>query len=175
ASVVLKLGEAFVTVAAEQGRPFVADAGPATVTVTGTRFNVRRDVDRLTVAVESGSVEVATGRWWHRDVRRLGAGQGARMARDASSLEVSAVNIASVAAWRQGKAVFDATPLEIIVAELNRYRLQPILLRSASLRQLRIAGVFSVDDPDAFLDVLPTLAPVAVLRLPDGRSEIVPR
>lgn len=173
--VLLERGEVFFAVAADLGRPFIVDAELATVTVTGTRFNVRRDAEQLAVAVESGSVEVASGSWWRRDVRRLSVGQGMRMARNATTLDVSAVDIASVTAWRQGKAVFDATPLEAIVAELNRYRAQPILLRSASLRQLRIAGVFSVDDPDAFLDILPALAPVSVLRLPDGRSEIISR
>ncbi|WP_179943993.1 FecR family protein [Pusillimonas noertemannii] len=173
--VLLEQGEAFFSVAADPSRPFVVDAGLATVKVTGTRFNVRRDTDALAVAVESGSVEVSGGRWWKPDVHRLGPGQGARVAHDAGRVRVASVDVAAASAWRQGKAVFDAAPLEAIVAELNRYRAQPIVLRNASLAQLRIAGVFSVDEPDAFLDVLPTLAPVAVRRSLDGKVEIIPR
>ncbi len=173
--VLLERGEAFFSVAADASRPFMVDAGLATVKVTGTRFNVRRDVDALAVAVESGSVEVSGGHWWKPDVHRLGPGQGAWVAHDAGRVRVSSVDVAAVSAWRQGKAVFDAAPLEAIVAELNRYRAQPIVLRNASLARLRIAGVFSVDEPDAFLEVLPTLAPVAVRRSPGGEVEIIPR
>lgn len=174
--VLLEQGEVFFTVASASDRPFVVDAGLATVTVTGTAFNVRRDADdQISVAVESGSVEVVGGKWWNRDVRRLTAAQAVQVASTAATSEVFAINIDTMMAWRQGKVVFDAAPLETIVAEMNRYRAQPVRLRSVSLRQLRVAGVFSTDDPDAFLDVLPSLAPVTVRRLPNGRSEIVQR
>lgn len=173
--VLLERGEAFFSVAADSSRPFLVDAALATVKVTGTRFNVRRDSGALAVSVESGSVEVSGGRWWKPDVRRLGPGQGVRVAQGAGRMEVSSVDVAAVSAWRQGKAVFDAAPLEAIVAELNRYRARPIMLRNPALAQLRIAGVFSIDEPNAFLDILPTLAPVAVRRSPDGSVEIVPR
>jgi len=173
--ILLEQGEAFFSVAQAADRPFVVDAGLATVTVTGTQFNVRRDADRVSVAVASGSVEVAGGKWWRREARRLGAAQALQVAGTAALPEAAAANVDALTAWRQGKVVFDAAPLAAIVAEMNRYRARPVRLRSAALRDLRVAGVFSTDDPDAFLDVLPSLAPVAVLRLPDGGSEIVPR
>jgi transmembrane sensor len=173
--VLLERGEAFFSIASAMNRPFVVDAGVATVTVTGTQFNVRRDTGQVSVAVESGSVEVAGGAWWKREVRRLGAAQSVQVASSTAVSEVSAANLGRLTAWRQGKVVFDAEPLAVIVAEMNRYRVQPVRLRSAVLQGLRVAGVFSTDNPDAFLDVLPSLAPVAVLRLPDGCSEIVPR
>ncbi|UYO95024.1 FecR family protein [Pollutimonas sp. M17] len=172
----LEQGEVFFAVASALDRPFMVDAGLAAVTVTGTAFNVRRDPDhQVSVVVESGSVEVAGGRWWNRDVRRLTARQAVQVDRSAVASEVFPADVNVAMAWRQGKVVFDATSLEAIVAEINRYRTRPIQLQSASLRQLRVAGVFSTDDPDAFLDVLPSLAPVTVLRLPDGRTMITPR
>ncbi len=172
----LEQGEVFFTVTPAPGRPFVVDAGLATVTVTGTAFNVRRDPDeRVSVAVESGSVEVAGGAWWHREVRRLAANQAVQVAGTAAASDVSSDDVDRMMAWRQGKIVFDGTPLETIVAEINRYRIQPIQLQGASLRQLRVAGVFSTDDPDAFLEVLPSLVPVTVMRLPGGRVAIMPR
>jgi len=171
----LEQGEVFFSVVPGQGRPFVVDVGQAAVTVTGTRFNVRRDAGQVSVAVASGSVEVAGGRWWNRTVRRLGAAQAVQVAGGALLSEVSAADIEALTAWRQGKVVFDAAPLAEIVAEMNRYRTRPVRLRSEALRGLRVAGVFSTEDPDAFLEVLPSLVPVTVLRLPDGGSEIVPR
>jgi transmembrane sensor len=78
-------------------------------------------------------------------------------------------------AWRQGRAIFDAEPLEHIVAELNRYKEPGIVLHSPSLRGLRVTGVFDVNDPQAFLGVLPSLAPVVIVQGPDGRLGIAAR
>ena len=166
-------GEAYFSVTPNRNRPFVVDAGLATVTVTGTTFNVRRAPDLLSVAVSSGSVEVASWRGWRRDVRQLLANQGLDVARGGTLPPVTARPAVSIATWRQGKAVFDAAPLEIIVKEINRYRDQPIILRDATLQRLRVAGVFNIDDPDAFLDALPLLAPVKIVRVSNGSNEIV--
>jgi transmembrane sensor len=48
-------------------------------------------------------------------------------------------------------------------------------LDAPSLTQHRIAGVFSIDDPQAMMDALPAIAPVRVVHLPDGRLHIVAR
>src|SRR3546814_10209376 len=51
-------GEALFRVEHDAGRPFTVEAGNGRVTVTGTRFDVRRDADSTRVAVEQGSVKV---------------------------------------------------------------------------------------------------------------------
>lgn len=56
--VALLEGEAMFEVTHDAARPFMVDAGIGTVTVTGTRFDVRRDESMVEVAVESGSVDV---------------------------------------------------------------------------------------------------------------------
>ncbi|OZI71390.1 FecR family protein [Bordetella genomosp. 12] len=173
--VVLEQGEAFFAIASAPQRPFVVQAAAATVTVTGTRFNVRRSAERVSVAVESGSVEVTGGAWWHRETRRLVALQSVQVDGTDSVSGVSKADVGALTAWRQGKIVFDAAPLATIVTEMNRYRVRPVRLHHPGLQALRVTGVFSVDDPEAILEVLPALAHVAVRRLPDGSSEIVPR
>lgn len=171
----LQAGEIMFAVASDKNRPFIVDTDLARVRVTGTRFDVRRDPDRLAVAVESGSVEVSTGSWWNRHMEMLTAGLGVNVTTDATDLEVESVDVTALTAWRQGKAVFDGTPLSQVVRDMNRYRDHPIYVQAGPLRQLRIAGVFNVDDTDAFLNVLPTLVPVTVLHRPNGDSEIVAR
>lgn len=54
----LKQGEAMFSVEHDTSRPFVVDAGAGQVTVTGTRFDVRRDDDQTRVVVEAGTVKV---------------------------------------------------------------------------------------------------------------------
>jgi transmembrane sensor len=54
----LDRGEAYFEVSHDPSRPFVVDAGSRKVTVLGTRFSIRRDGDRVTVAVVEGRVRV---------------------------------------------------------------------------------------------------------------------
>ncbi|HZX86953.1 MAG TPA: FecR domain-containing protein, partial [Reyranella sp.] len=56
--VVLLAGRAFFDVVAAKDRPFVVVADDVTVTVTGTAFDVLSVGDGVTVAVQSGAVEV---------------------------------------------------------------------------------------------------------------------
>ena len=43
----------------DSARPFTIDAGSGKITVVGTRFNVRRDDDEVTVSVSQGIVEIS--------------------------------------------------------------------------------------------------------------------
>lgn len=166
--VVLEKGEAFFQVRSEADRPFNVDAGQAVIRVTGTRFNVRRETDTVDVAVESGSVRVKSGPWWNSTNYNLVGEQGVRLG-SGQQAAVQSRNMVQALAWRQGRAIFDAEPLEHIVAELNRYKETGIVLHSPSLRGLRVTGVFDVNDPQAFLEVLPSLAPVVIVQGADGR------
>lgn len=172
--VALRAGEILFEVSPDKTRPFIVDTDLGRVRVTGTRFNVRYDRQRLAVAVESGSVEVATGAWWRRERVLLAAGQGVSLARAGDALQAEAVDVASLTAWRQGKAVFDNVPLAQVVDEINRYRERPIRV-AAALRGIRIAGVFDVDDTRGFLATLPALIPVRVVTRADGGSDVVAR
>jgi len=174
-TVLLQEGEVMFSIAPDAQRPFVVHTELGQVRVTGTRFDVRVDAERLDVAVESGSVEVTAGAWWRRFTRMLAPGQGLRIAAGLSAAAPARqVDVAAMTAWRQGKVVFDSVPLAEVVDEINRYRNRPVRVQGA-LRQLRIAGVFNIDDTDTFLAVLPTLAPVLVVPGADGGSEIVAR
>ena len=161
-------GEIMFSVTPDAQRPFLIDAGQTHVRVTGTRFNVRRDGDATSVAVESGSVAVTTGSWWRRQAVNLTAGQGVRKPAGQTLSDIESVDVQALTAWRQGKIVVANAPLAEVTSEMNRYLAQPILLADARLGRLRIAGVFSVDDPSAFLNALPSMVPVEVLRGSDG-------
>ncbi len=54
----LEQGEAMFSVEHDSSRPFVVQAGVGKVTVTGTRFDVRRDPAQTRVVVEAGTVKV---------------------------------------------------------------------------------------------------------------------
>lgn len=171
----LAQGEAFFEVQHDTSRPFVVEGGVGQVTVTGTRFNVRRDSESLQVSVESGSVRLESGPWWRHSEHRLGAGQQAIAYASSPLGEVTQVNVDNLTAWQRGKIIFNNVPLATVINEMNRYLMQPASLDAPALGSYRISGVFSVDDPLAMIDALPAIAPVSLNRLPDGRVRVLAR
>ena len=169
----LERGEASFSVTADASRPFIVRAGRAVVRVTGTRFNVRRLDDATEVAVSAGAVEVRadTLAFWRRET--LGPGQGLVATRDGLSA-VNAVDVAAVTAWRDGRIVFNNTPLPRAVAELNRYAPFVIRLEGARLAQVRVAGMVNIDTPGTLLELLPRIAPVRVTAESAGRYVLTP-
>ncbi|MFA5488857.1 MAG: FecR domain-containing protein [Candidimonas sp.] len=167
-------GEIFFAVQRDPARKFIVEAGHGRIDVTGTRFNVRRDGQQVHVSVESGAVDVSSGAWWRRRSRTVVRGRGVIASAGQALSEVHKVELGRVLAWQRGKIVFENTPLEQAIAEINRYLAQPARLDAPALRGYRIAGIVSIEDPQALIDTLPEFAPVRVIRLPDGRSRIVP-
>ncbi len=168
----LSTGEVFFSVKSDPSRAFLVKTSDAVVTVTGTRFNVRHDADNVQVSVESGSVNVSAGPWWRKTSRDLVARQALRVETHGQISNVATASIENVTAWREGKIVFDNAPLAHVVAEMNRYLLHPIQLDSPQLRDYRVAGVFSIDNPQAMTAALPAIAPVQLYHLPGGRIAV---
>jgi transmembrane sensor len=170
-SVELLHGEASFEVAANPDQPFFVDAGTVDVRVTGTVFNVRREQDQVSVAVQSGSVEVTSGHWWTREKAMLTAGMTTQ-AQPGLPLSVAQADVVALTAWRQGKVVFKDQPLEDMVREMNRYLVRPIRLTDSRLKRLRMAGVFTIQDADGFLQALQSNLPIAVVWRPDGGADL---
>ena len=169
----LKQGEAMFSVEHDASRPFVVAAGAGQVTVTGTRFDVRRDDDQTRVAVEAGTVRVQ-GRSADQVVT-LTSGRGTHV--DSKGLVVAAyaVNTEELTAWRTGKLVFNNATLGEVAREVSRYREQPLRVSTPAVGNLRLTRVFKANDTDALLKALPHILPVALRTLPDGSQEIISR
>ncbi len=161
-------GEAAFEVVSNHGQPFIVEADTVRVRVTGTVFTVRRDQQRVMVAVQSGSVEVKSGRWWRSDTAMLTADMVANVATAGAPITVTQTDVSMLTAWRQGKVVFRDQPLDEVVHEMNRYLQHPIRLTDSRLKTLRMAGVFNIQDADGFLQALQTHLPVVVVQRPDG-------
>lgn len=171
----LEAGEATFSVTPDAQRPFYVEAGGATIRVTGTRFNVRRDAGGVRVAVDSGMVDVKAGHWWSRSQVQLAGGQGTHTLADGSLSPSEKVDVPNLLAWQAGRAVFRDQPLADAVAEMNRYGRKNMRVADAKVGRIRISGVFNVDNPQAFLDLLPAIAPVRVQAAADGVVTILGR
>jgi len=174
-TVELAAGEALFAVRPDPARPFLVDAGDGRVRVTGTRFDVRRDPERVTVAVAEGSVEFSAGPWWRRRTARLTAGQVSQASPQAGLVPPYRDRVEAMLAWQRGRLVFQDTPLSQVAAELSRYLARPLRLADAGVGGIRVSGTLAIDAPEAALDLLPDIAPVAVLRRADGSALLAPR
>ncbi|MBV4487559.1 FecR family protein [Pseudomonas sp. SWRI153] len=169
----LSAGEAMFSVEHDASRPFVVEAGSGKVTVTGTRFDVRRDVMQTRVAVEQGTVKVQGREAPDDEFISLTAGLGTSIDTHGKVLPAYAVNPAELTAWRNGKLVFNNASLSEVVAEVSRYRDKPLTVSQPGVASLRLTSVFRTDDTDALLKALPSILPVAVRTLADGSQEII--
>jgi len=143
--VALLAGRAFFDVVAAKDRPFVVVADDVTVTVTGTAFDVLSGGDEVTVAVQSGTVEV--GLDGGRIAGVLTRGERLSVSHDTRQVARSQVDPQDIAAWRERRLVVDGATLAEVVEELGRHYAGVIVLRDRSLAQRRITGVFDLRRP----------------------------
>ncbi|MDB5994846.1 MAG: peptide transporter substrate-binding protein [Pseudomonas sp.] len=169
----LSEGEAMFSVAHDSDRPFVVEAGSGKVTVTGTRFDVRRDSRQTRVVVEQGTVKVQGHGAPDNEFISLTAGLGTHVDDHGNVAAAYAVNPAELTAWRSGKLVFNNASLAEVAEEVSRYREKPLTVGNDKVGSLRLTSVFKSDNTDALLKALPTILPVAVRTRDDGSQEII--
>jgi transmembrane sensor len=147
-AVELLSGRAFFQVKRDPADAFTVTAGEARVTVLGTAFDVLLAGGSVTVAVQAGSVSVASG---PLQSVTLNPGQRAILDRADGAITAATVGIAGIAAWRGGKLVVEGVPVAEAIEELDRHYSGIILLRDPVLGARRITGVFDLGDPEAAL------------------------
>lgn len=149
--VALLAGRAFFKVSANRERPFVVLAGDVSVTVTGTAFDVHSSSDDVTVAVQSGTVEVEER---GRLAGTLTGGEQLSVNRGSRQVVKSEIAAQDVASWRERRLVVDGATLAEVVEELGRHHAGVIVLRDRALAERRITGVFDLRRPVEALNVI---------------------
>ncbi len=144
-------GEAAFTVARDPDRPFTVRSDSLYAHALGTIFSVRLQENRNSVTVLEHAVQVETSESTTTSPLIIKEGQQVSFSNSHGLGEVHAVDMNREIAWRRGKLIFEARPLEEVVDELNRYRRGRIVILNPTLRPLRVTGVFDVADPDAAL------------------------
>ena len=149
-SLTLTQGEAIFKVAHDTERPFEVTVDRWVVRAVGTTFNIDRHTDNMTVTVIEGAVRL------FRDDQAWDIPAGYRITYDEHHVvnEPEPVNVLKITGWRTGEFSFTDMPLSMIVEELNRYRPGRIMIATAPLRDLRLSGSVSLNDPDHSLKML---------------------
>ena len=145
----LDRGEAYFDVA-RNSVPFKVTTGSISVTALGTSFSVRNDGDDVVVTLQDGSVSV-----YNSDEKRSAILQpGWQLRSGKNGFTQSKVDVGRSLSWVSGALDFDRRPLGDVVAELNRYSDQHIILADNRLVDIPISGLFPAGQPDRLVTML---------------------
>jgi transmembrane sensor len=130
--------------------------GDRRVTDLGTKFLIRRDVERLEVAVMEGRVRFdPAGGPTQAKSATLTSGEDIVATPNTVFLTTrSTQKIDEELGWRQGTLVFDHTTLADAAAEFNRYNERKLVIADRSVASIAIDGTFPTGDVEAFIDVV---------------------
>lgn len=151
----LKRGEMMLTCANDIGRPLLVQTRHGLLEGFGGRFVVRQDADCTRVSVSQGRVALhapGTLQW-------LTAGQSLRF--DAQGASLLQQQDMDAGAWTEGLIVTRDMRLADFLAEVGRYR-HGYLGCADEIADLRLSGVFRLEDTDKLLQLLPQTLPVKV-------------
>lgn len=151
----LERGEAVFSVKHDTQRPFEVAAGETLTRALGTEFNVDMRRDRISVSVIEGVVRVAAvggaGTGEPPGIPALTSGRTAEMRRGDGRIAETAADLNRIHAWRARRLEFSDTPLPAALAEFNRYSTAHVVIGTPELQSVRVSGVFSIGDTEAFL------------------------
>lgn len=156
--VTLHKGEALFSVAPDRTRPFTVVVGDGTVTVLGTRFEVRNDDQHVAVTLSEG--RVALDRQIDEQHVQLEPGKQVRFQVGRPELSQRSVDADVVTSWSTGRLRFRSTPLADALAEVNRYATTPIRIVDPALATIPIAGTFELGDTASVVSALTALWPI---------------
>lgn len=152
----LEKGEAFFKVTHDAKRPLTVYAGERRIVDLGTQFDVHREVGRLEVAVVEGRVRFEADKAQSGQVLRRGDVALATPVKTILSRKGES-ELARELSWRSGVLVFDNTPLDEAVRQLNRYNQTRLVVADSAIGQLPITGTLSATEPMEFLRMVQTV------------------
>ncbi|WP_266156663.1 FecR family protein [Dyella silvatica] len=168
----LAAGEAFFEVTHNAQRPFVVTAGDLDIHDVGTAFDVRRTGRQVTIAVTEGRVQIyrrhaaAGAKAASGDMVEAVAGQRVSYDPLKLAMNISSVTPEQATGWRNDRLEFINEPLDVVVANINRYSAQPLHIADASLQPLTFTGTVNTDAIDHWLNALPQVFPLKVSKQP---------
>ena len=146
-------------------RPFIIEAGAATVRSGPAVLDVEALGQRARIEVHSGSATATLGSSpQEAPAIRVNAGQGFSSDREPGTYALTGDR----SAWTRGMLQFDGTPLGDAVTAANRYSARQIMI-GGDLRQLRVTGAFRAGDTAGLAKALAAAFNLSLVQAPDGK------
>lgn len=165
-------GELWVDVAKDAQRPFVVRTDQGTATALGTRYLVKRAADGSTVVTVIESTVAVKGEG--ADGVKVTAGQRSILDHGRAQAPQTIAN-ADPDAWTRGLLKVNDQPLSDVLQTLASYRHGLVRFDPQALQNLRVSGVFKLDDTAAALAALADNLPIRVEYFTDLLVVVKPR
>ncbi|GAA4271681.1 FecR domain-containing protein [Aquimarina gracilis] len=136
------VGEAFFDIKRDTTKPFIVKTEHLNVRVLGTSFNVKSypNDENIETTLVTGKVEVLQKSY--KSPILLTPSQRAIFDKRKNDIAIDNVDTQKAVAWRQGKLVFDKTPLKQVVLDLKRKYNVEFVIESDSLLNYKYTGEF---------------------------------
>lgn len=166
-------GRAYFDVTHNPDHPFIVRAAATSIEVVGTEFDVAFNDSDISVSVAQGTVDISKAPTEDTadtspDVVRLNRGQQITASFEGALSTIHTFDMKQLQAWRSGRLEYVDTRLADVLAEVNRYRKQKILLADKTLGDMRITLAMPANETDRLLSSLERMAPLKVVRTPLG-------
>lgn len=146
-------GEAYFEVEHDPAHPFKVELeNGGSVEVLGTQFNVQQTSNQISVLVRSGKVRFSPNAQTTGPV--LTANQKAVFEHSAAQVRVSTLSSLNELAWQTGGLEFVNTPLDQVVADLEKYYSVKIALRNPAMRPCPHSAPLTSQPIDKVLETL---------------------
>lgn len=154
-------GEAFFDVAHNPEKPFkVATGNGMNIQVLGTVFNVKSypEDQNVETTLVSGKVKVVEEQ--NQKTVVLAPSQRATYVKDADKLIVDNVQTTKYTSWREGRLIYDETPIRQVISDLKRKYKVEISVESPGIMDYRYTGEFNNLDIEQILDLFEVSSPI---------------
>ena len=163
-------GEAFFSIATDPAQPFRITTAAGTARVLGTRFHLAAQLDELRVVVVEGTVALGTA----TEEVHVGAGQSASLVEGRPGPVHSAPPIEEAASWLEGFLIFQDTPLDLAIREVERRYGAEVAVEDPVLLERTLTMWFTSRSLDEIMTVICNVID-AQCSIADGRVRMLSR
>ena len=162
----LTAGEALFKVSHNPARPFIVQTRQGEVRAVGTAFDVSVNDAEAEVIVVEGVVRIAVTEGRKADAAEsieklarkgehlsFGVNNGSRSS-TSFIRQAADVDPQTAVAWTRGQLVFRGEPLREVIAKVNRYAKQRIVLTDPAAGAIQVYGVVNQGDTDAVRELI---------------------
>lgn len=171
-SVKLERGEALFSIVHNPEKPFEVIAAGGRIQDIGTRFNIYRQADRVSVTVLEGEVSVAAKQ--NATAQTLIPGQQISYDSTGQTSAISYADMTIATAWQKGQLVFKGQPLNRVLEQLGRYHDASLQVPDSRLQSLKVSGVFPTNNLSLALNTIAGALPIKVTQTATTTFVIAP-
>lgn len=157
-------GEAFFEVAKDSVHPFVVTSDYSTVTVLGTSFNIDTNDQRTLISVQTGKVAVAST---SSDEKVVLLQDQSALVSEKGLLNKNGVD-PNYLSWKTGVFRFTDTPIAQVVAQLNTYYQDSLIIDSGKPFDCNLSAKFDQAPLDDIVEIIEATCGASIKKRGNG-------